>query len=479
MSKARLVITAVVVENRPVAEVVADYGVSRSWVYELLARYRAEGEAAFEPRSTATADLPVRHRVRGRRAGPAAAQAAGRAGLDAGADTIAWHLHHHHHISLSRATITGSWSAPAPSPPTRRNDPRPPTSGSKPTSPTSAGSPTSPTTDSPPTAPTSRSSPGSTTTPATPCTSPPTRVTGPIVSRTFRQAADLHGYPGVHADRQRHGLHHPLRRRPRRTQRPRARAAPPRHRPEEQPTRTTPPPAARSRRFQQTLKKWLRAQPPARPRSPNCRPCSSFVEVYNHQRPHRSLPHRATPATAYHRPPQSHPGGDRSTDTHDRVRTRHASTNGHGHPARRRPPTPHRRRPNPRPNPRPAARPRPPRHASSTPPPANSSASSHRPQPATTSHQTPPARNDKQPNLRTVGSAVRDVLRHHRAPPVGFEPTLPPPEGGALSPELRGLSEQNPTERALDRGKCGSAPASVPRPRGCPPTQRGNARRFR
>ena len=51
MSKARLVITAVTVENRPVAEVVADYGVARSRVYELLARYRAEGEAAFEPRS--------------------------------------------------------------------------------------------------------------------------------------------------------------------------------------------------------------------------------------------------------------------------------------------------------------------------------------------------------------------------------------------------------------------------------------------
>jgi hypothetical protein len=28
-------------------EVVAEYGVARSWVYELLARYRAEGEAAF------------------------------------------------------------------------------------------------------------------------------------------------------------------------------------------------------------------------------------------------------------------------------------------------------------------------------------------------------------------------------------------------------------------------------------------------
>ncbi len=50
-SKARLVITAVVVEKQPMAQVVRDYGVSRSWVYELLARYRTEGAAAFEPRS--------------------------------------------------------------------------------------------------------------------------------------------------------------------------------------------------------------------------------------------------------------------------------------------------------------------------------------------------------------------------------------------------------------------------------------------
>ena len=51
MSKARLVIAAVVLENRTVAEVAATYGVSRSWVYELLTRYRSEGETAFEPRS--------------------------------------------------------------------------------------------------------------------------------------------------------------------------------------------------------------------------------------------------------------------------------------------------------------------------------------------------------------------------------------------------------------------------------------------
>jgi transposase len=33
--------TAVVLEGRGVSEVVEAYGVSRSWVYELVARYRA------------------------------------------------------------------------------------------------------------------------------------------------------------------------------------------------------------------------------------------------------------------------------------------------------------------------------------------------------------------------------------------------------------------------------------------------------
>ena len=50
MSKARLVITAVTVEKRPVSEVARTYGVARSWIYTLLTRYQAEGEAAFEPR---------------------------------------------------------------------------------------------------------------------------------------------------------------------------------------------------------------------------------------------------------------------------------------------------------------------------------------------------------------------------------------------------------------------------------------------
>ena len=75
-------------------------------------------------------------------------------------------------------------------------------------------------------------------------------------------------------------------------------------------------------RFQQTMKKWLRAQP--------VQPISfdelqalldRFRDAYNQHRPHRSLPHRATPATAYQARPKATPSTDRSTDTHDRVRT--------------------------------------------------------------------------------------------------------------------------------------------------------------
>src|SRR4051794_20648330 len=103
--KPRLVITAAVLEKRPVAEVAAAYGVSRSWIYELLARYRDEGEAAFEPRSRApksspgatppeTVELVLRLRKQ-----------LLEAGHDAGADTLGWHLAHHHETTLSRATI--------------------------------------------------------------------------------------------------------------------------------------------------------------------------------------------------------------------------------------------------------------------------------------------------------------------------------------------------------------------------------------
>jgi transposase len=105
MSKARLVITAVIVEKRPATEVARSYGVARSWIYALLARYQAEGEAAFKPRSrrpktspgavsAGTAELIIRLRK----------ELAGQ-GLDAGPHTICWHLRHHHQVSVSAATV--------------------------------------------------------------------------------------------------------------------------------------------------------------------------------------------------------------------------------------------------------------------------------------------------------------------------------------------------------------------------------------
>jgi transposase len=105
MSKARLVITALFVEGRTPAEIVSRYGVDRAWVYKLKARYLEEGDAALEPRSRPPRTSP--------RATPAATDELVLAlrkqlteqGLDAGAETIGWHLQHHHDTVLSRTTI--------------------------------------------------------------------------------------------------------------------------------------------------------------------------------------------------------------------------------------------------------------------------------------------------------------------------------------------------------------------------------------
>ena len=61
-------------------------------------------------------------------------------------------------------------------------------------------------------------------------------------------------------------------------------------------------------RFQQTLKKWLRAQPLA-PALPDLQTqLDTFTEVYNHQRPHRALGNR-TPALAYTARAKATPAG--------------------------------------------------------------------------------------------------------------------------------------------------------------------------
>jgi len=75
-------------------------------------------------------------------------------------------------------------------------------------------------------------------------------------------------------------------------------------------------------RFQQTLKKWLRAQPDQPDTITELQTLiDRFQLEYNTQRPHRSLEHKATPATAYTARPKAIPSTDRNNDTHNRVRT--------------------------------------------------------------------------------------------------------------------------------------------------------------
>jgi transposase InsO family protein len=104
MSKRRLVITAVLA-GQSQSEVARTYGVSQGWISRVVARYRLEGEAAFEPLSrapktspTATSAATVELVLRLRKQ-------LSDAGLDAGTDTIGWHLQHSHHAEVSRATI--------------------------------------------------------------------------------------------------------------------------------------------------------------------------------------------------------------------------------------------------------------------------------------------------------------------------------------------------------------------------------------
>ena len=81
-------------------------------------------------------------------------------------------------------------------------------------------------------------------------------------------------------------------------------------------------------RFQQTLKNWLAAQAHQPADLAQLQALlDTFTALYNHQRPHRSLPHRATPATAYTARPKATPG-DRADDTHDRVRTDRVDADG-------------------------------------------------------------------------------------------------------------------------------------------------------
>ena len=101
----QMVVDAVVLEGRSIREVARSYGVSKSWVYELVRRFREGGEQALEPRSTA-------HRNNPRQMSHALEEEVVRLrkelvdlGTDAGAQTIHWHLTQRHATPPSVSAI--------------------------------------------------------------------------------------------------------------------------------------------------------------------------------------------------------------------------------------------------------------------------------------------------------------------------------------------------------------------------------------
>ena len=105
MGMARYVVDAVVLEGRGVREVAAAHGISKSWIYELIGRFRAGGYEALEPRSHRPRCCPhetppalVRRIMQLRRELQAE-------GHDAGPVTIGYHLADRLERPPSRTTI--------------------------------------------------------------------------------------------------------------------------------------------------------------------------------------------------------------------------------------------------------------------------------------------------------------------------------------------------------------------------------------
>jgi transposase InsO family protein len=92
MDKARFLVETHLRTGRPIGELAAAHGVHRSWLYKLLARYRAEGDAGLEPRSKRPHSSPTRIADRYEDTIVEVRKELTDAGLDAGAATIHWHL---------------------------------------------------------------------------------------------------------------------------------------------------------------------------------------------------------------------------------------------------------------------------------------------------------------------------------------------------------------------------------------------------
>ena len=105
MEMGRYLVEAHLREGRRVAELAATHGVDRSWIYKLVARYRAEGDAGLVPRSRRPRSSPTQVPTQVEEEIVALRKSLSDEGLDAGAVTIQAHLGRHHQVPPSVSTV--------------------------------------------------------------------------------------------------------------------------------------------------------------------------------------------------------------------------------------------------------------------------------------------------------------------------------------------------------------------------------------
>ncbi len=309
-------------EGRPQADVARDYGVSKGWVSKLVARYRAEGETAFQPRSRRPLTSPNATPVTVTELIVQLRTQLTAAGHDAGPDTIAWHLKHHHRVAVSPATISRHLTRAGLIQPEPKKKPRSSYIRFEAAMPNETWQSDF----------THYRLVDHTDVEILTWLDDCTRyalgitahraVTTPIVLVTFRNAVATHGIPastltdnGMVFTTRLSGIGRAGGRN--------AFEAELRHLNVDQKNSRPGHPTTQGKveRFQQTMKNWLRAATPQPTTIAELQQLlDRFAQEYNNDRPHRSLPHRATPATIYQRLPKATPTGTRDTDAHERVR---------------------------------------------------------------------------------------------------------------------------------------------------------------
>jgi len=321
MSRARVAVLKVISKELSVTAAAAQFGYSRRQLHRLLARYRIDGLDAVEPRSRAPKSSPQRVSDEVRDLIVATRLRLASQGLDAGPVTLAWHLEQAGHPVPATSTIRRILHTAGLITPQPRKRPRSSYRRFEADQPNECWQ--SDFThwhladgtdveilnwldDH------SRFLLG--------CTAH-TPVTGDIIVETFLAVADEHGLPAatltdngrVYTARfgggknafeyliaalgvtQKNG--HP----------------------------GHPQTQGKIERFHQTLKRWLAQQPPAGTVTDLQTQLATFRDIYNEQRPHRSLD-RITPSTAYRARPKAEPAGQ--DHGHYRVRYDRISSDG-------------------------------------------------------------------------------------------------------------------------------------------------------